>query len=141
MKNISRKIILSLFILGAFIVFNACNKQTDSNIAPTIQLKTGPGYTSDSTSTIGPATAIKVGIVASESGSEDYLNTITVSHAFDGNAPIQDSTRVLSQNEHRTFEEDVNFTTRSNPGTEVYYFTVTNQNGKLATTSVSFTVR
>lgn len=105
--KISLKIILIAFI--TITVFNACKKETDKMIPPLIEFKTGAGYTSDSVATVSTSTAIKVGIHAEKTEGEDYLNTFTVSHSFDGVLPVvTDSTRVLTEAEHDDFDEDIN---------------------------------
>src|SRR5438552_4366585 len=132
MKKNFFKILLPFFTV-LLVSFYACNKDSDPNLPPVLELKTGPGYTSDSIATVNTNTAIKVGVHAEAGSSQDYLNTFTVSHAFDGNDIEQDSSRVLTQDERNGFEEDIYFATRYYPGKEVYYFTVTNLNGVVVT--------
>src|SRR5215471_1098747 len=77
--------------------FNSCKKETDQMIPPVLEFKTGAGYTSGDT-TVPVSTPIKVGIHAEKTEGEDYLNTFTVSHSFDGaQPPVTDSTRVLNE--------------------------------------------
>lgn len=127
------KILLTVFSAVFFLaLFNSCKKETDKMIPPVLEFKTGAGYTSGSVATVAVSTAIKVGIHAEKTEGEDYLNTFTVSHSFDGVLPVvTDSTRVLGESEHDVFDEDINFTTRNTAGTEVYNFTFTNRAGWL----------
>src|ERR1044071_7678944 len=93
--NIATFLAVSLLTL-----FNACKKETEQMIPPVIEFKTGPGYTS-ADATVPINTPIKVGIHAEKTEGEDYLNTFTVSHSFDGVLPpITDTTRLLKENEH-----------------------------------------
>jgi hypothetical protein len=122
--------------------FNACKKETDKMIPPILEFKTGAGYTSDTAATVGVSTPVKVGIHAEKTEGQDYLNTFTVSHSFDGVLPpAVDSTRPLNDSEHDIFEEDINFTTRAQTGTEVYYFTIVNRDGLVVTKTLTLTVQ
>lgn len=141
MKSIFSKIILTVLTVMLLATFNACKKDTDKMIPPILEFKTGAGYTSDSIATVGVSTPIKVGIHAEKTEGEDYLNTFTVSHSFDGGANVQDSTRVLDESEHDMFDEDVNFTTRAQTGTEVYIFTITNRDGLIVTQTLRLIVQ
>jgi len=141
MKKEFLKVVLPFFAAVIFVSFNACEKETDKMIPPILEFKTGAGYFSDTVATVGISTPIKVGVHAEKTEGEDFLNTFTVSHAFDGNTIAQDSSRVLDESEHDDFDEDVNFTTRANPGTEVYYFTITNRDGLIVTKTITLTVQ
>ena len=136
------KIILSCFAAVLLLTFfNACKKETDQMIPPTIEFKTGAGYTVDS-ATVGVSTPIKVGIHAEKTEGNDFLNMFTVSHSFDGVLPVvEDSTRLLNDSEHDVFDEDINFTTRGEAGTEVYNFTITNRDGLVVTKTLTLTVQ
>ena len=140
MRKRFAKILLPGFAVILLIFFNACKKETDKMIPPILEFKTGAGYISDTVTTVGISTAIKVGIHAEKTESGDYLNTFTVSHSFDGGSNMQDSTRILNESEHDNFDEDVNFTTRSDPEIEIYYFTITNRDGLIVTKTLSITV-
>ena len=135
------KILLTFFTAVLLLtLINSCKKEEDQMIPPKLALKTGAGYTSDD-ATVSINTPIKVGIHAEKTEGEDYLNTFTVSHSFDGALPpVVDSTRVLGESEHDVFDEDINFTTRSETGVEVYNFTITNRDGLVVTQSITLTV-
>jgi len=121
--------------------FSACEKDEDNMIPPLIEFKTGAGYTADS-ATVAVSTPIKVGIHAEKTEGEDYLNTFTVSHSFDGVLPVvTDSSRVLDESEHDVFDVDINFTTRPVAGIEVYNFTITNRDGLVVTKTLTLTVQ
>jgi hypothetical protein len=140
MKKTFLKIVLALFTsVLVFAFFNACKKETDKMIPPILEFKTGAGYTS-SNATVPVSTPVKVGIHAEKTEGEDFLNTFTVSHSYDGGATTQDSTRGLIEAEHDDFDEDINFTTRSTAGTEAYYFTITNRDGLIVSDTLTLTV-
>ena len=141
MKKTILKITLTAFAAACVIsFFNACSKEEDKMIPPILEFKTGAGYTS-ADATVSVSTPIKVGIHAEKTEGNDYLNTFTVSHSFDGGVLVQDSTRVLLESEHDDFDEDVNFTTRSTTGTEAYYFTITNRDGLIVSDTLTLTVQ
>ena len=136
------KILSCLAAVLLLTFFNACEKETDKMIPPILEFKIGAGYTSDSVATVPVSTPIKIGIHAEKTEGEDYLNTFTVSHSFDGVLPVvTDSFRVLNESEHDIFEEDVNFTSRAQAGVEVYNFTITNRDGLVVTKTLTLTVQ
>lgn len=129
------KILLMLF-LATFSFATACkDKDEDPETPPTIEFKTGSGYTS-ADATVAKNTTLKVGIKATKT--EDDLKTYTVSYAYDG------ATSTSSfQNINITadlFESDVNITTRNQSGTEKWYFTITDSDGNIAQKILTLTV-
>src|SRR3954469_4103684 len=100
--KISRGILI-VFATGLLILFNACSKEEDKMIPSVLEFKTGTGYTS-ADATVAVSTPVKVGIHAEKTEGEDYLKTFTVSHSFDGAADVQDSTRILNENEYDVFD-------------------------------------
>lgn len=140
MKYSFTKLILScsLFIAG-FVLLNACSKEEDKMIPPILEFKTGAGYTS-ADATVGKNAAVKIGIHAEKTEGEDYLKTFSVGHAFDGGAEANDSTLILPESAHDIFETDINITTRNQPGTEKYIFTITNRDGLIVSKSITLTV-
>ena len=142
MKITINRILLTLsFAAMSLIIFNACSKETDQMIPPILEFKTGAGYTSDSAVTVSVSTPIKVGIHAEKTEGEDYLHTFTVSHSYDGALPpLVDSMHVMEDSEHDIYETDVNFIARDIPGTEVWYFTISNRDGLVVTKTITLTV-
>ena len=63
MRKRFAKILLPGFAVILLIFFNACKKETDKMIPPILEFKTGAGYTSDTVTTVGISTAIKVGFM------------------------------------------------------------------------------
>jgi len=142
MKISSNKFLLTCFLAAALVVFfAACEKETDQMIPPILEFKTGAGYTSDSAVTVSVSTPIKVGIHAEKTEGDDYLHTFTVSHSYDGALPpLVDSMHVMEDSEHDIYETDVNFIARDIPGTEVWYFTISNRDGLVVTKTITLTV-
>jgi len=142
MKISSNKFLLTCFLAAALVVFFvACEKETDQMIPPILEFKTGAGYTSDSAVTVSVSTPIKVGIHAEKTEGDDYLHTFTVSHSYDGALPpLVDSMHVMEDSEHDIYETDVNFIARDIPGTEVWYFTISNRDGLVVTKTITLTV-
>lgn len=142
MRITVNKILLTFFLAAmSLIIFNACSKESDQMIPPILEFKTGDGYMSDTAATVSVSTPIKVGIHAEKTEGEDYLNTFTVSHSYDGALPpAKDSVHIMETSEHDIYETDVDFITRDIPGTEVYYFTVSNRDGLVVTKTIALTV-
>ncbi|HYK45095.1 MAG TPA: hypothetical protein VEV83_08000 [Parafilimonas sp.] len=142
MKIVFNKILLTCFFAAVLIgFFTACEKETDQMIPPILEFKTGAGYTSDTAATVSVSTPIKVGIHAEKTEGEDYLHTFTVSHSYDGALPpVVDSMHVMEESERDIYETDVNFIARDIPGTEVWYFTISNKDGLVVTKTITLTV-
>jgi len=135
------KFLLSCFAAGLLTFFYSCEKETDKMIPPVLEFKTGPGYTSNDT-TVGINTQVRVGIHAEKTEGEDYLNTFTVSHSFDGALPpVTGTSFVIDESGHDVFEEDVTITTRPETGSEAYSFTITNRDGLVVTKTLTLTVQ
>ena len=114
----------------------SCDKEPE--IPPTLELKTGAGYTSQDANITKDST-LTVGIVCTKT--EDDLKTYNVSVAYDGAATttsIQNYT--IPAAEKSLYEKDVTFAVRDQAGTEKYYFTITDVDGNIVQKILTFTV-
>jgi hypothetical protein len=131
-----KKCIHSLLPVVFFVLAISCDKEAE--IPPTLELKTGMGYTSQD-ATIAKDSTITVGIVATKT--EDDLKTYNVSVAYDGastTTSIQNYT--IAAAEKSLYEKNVTFTVRDQAGTEKYYFTITDVDGNIVQKILTFTV-
>jgi hypothetical protein len=140
MKQLKQLLRLAFLSVVVSIFLNACKKEDDEMIPPKLEFKTGAGYIS-SDATVPPDTTVTIGIHAEQTESEDYLNTFTFSHSFDGGDDVSEPTETLDESEHEIFEEDIQITTRDMPGTEKYTFTITNRDGLIVSKSITLTVQ
>jgi hypothetical protein len=114
----------------------SCDKEPE--IPPTLELKTGLGYTSED-ATIARDSTLTVGIICTKT--EDDLKLYNISVAYDGAATttsIQNYT--IPAAEKSLYEKDVTFTVRDQAGTEKYYFTITDVDGNIVQKILAFTV-
>ena len=108
-------------------------------VPPTIDLKTGPGYTSSDTH-IALNTNFTVGVVAKRTEGNDDLKTFTVTVSYDGMSDVTITTDTLTSAQAGEFTKDYPLKTRDTAGTEKYSFTVTNRDGLITTKSITITV-
>jgi hypothetical protein len=118
-------------------LFISCEREQEP--LPTLELKTGAGYTSQNT-TISKGSTLTVGILATKA--ENNLKTYNVSVSYDGASStitIQNFTIPLDEN--TLYDKDVTFTVRNQTGTEKYYFTVVDTDGNIVQKALTFTVK
>jgi ABC-type amino acid transport substrate-binding protein len=128
--------ILLLLALATFTFASACKKDEEAEIAPTLELKTGSGYTS-ADAAVAKGAAVKVGIKATKT--EDDLKIFAVSYAYD----VATSTTTFQNTTISTptgYETDVNITARNVAGTEKWYFTITDIDGIITQKTITLTV-
>lgn len=129
--------LIFFFILFCPVFLNSsCDKEAE--IPPTIEFKTGGGYTS-SDAMVSPDSVLIVGIIAQKT--EDDLNSYNVSVSYDGaltTNTIQDYT--ISESDRSHYEKDVTIPVRSTSGTEKYYFTITDSDRNIAQLTLVITV-
>ena len=130
------KLLLTISIVS-MILFTACEK--DKMIPPTIDFKTGAGYTSGDAH-IALNTAFKIGVDAKRTEDKDDLKTFTVTVSFDGAAATTIDNVTITSAQAGEFTKDYNLTTRNVAGTEKYTFTVTNRDGLITTKAITITV-
>lgn len=124
------KNILFIALLGLVTVFSSCNR--DEKVAPSVSFVGGAGFTS-SDQTVATGTAIKVGITAS---CDQTMKKFQIKVAYDGQVPsmVLDSaisTKIFALPQYT-------FNARGIAGTEVWSFTLVDEDG--LTTTVSFKV-
>jgi hypothetical protein len=127
--------IISFALFGFFLA--GCEK--DEHVPPTVNLKTGAGYTS-ADAVVAKNQSIKVGITGEKV--EDDMLTYNVSYAYDGAATTATfQTFNLSGSEQQHYDKDVTFTTRNQNGTEKWIFTITDKDGNIAQKQIVLTVQ
>ena len=117
-------------------LFISCEREQEP--LPTLELKTGAGYTSQNT-TISKGSTLTVGILATKA--ENNLKTYNVSVSYDGASStitVQSFTIPLDQN--TLYNKDVTFTVRNQTGTEKYYFTIVDADGNLVQKMLTLTI-
>lgn len=115
---------LLLFLLLAF---SGCKKNQDP---PTIELKSGSGYTSADI-TASPGSTIVVGVNAYKTS--DDLSLFYTEVAYDGaNAPTLVSRVYASENEKEHFTRDVTITLRNTIGIERWIFDINDSEGRIS---------
>lgn len=125
-----------LFFATVSVSSMSCKK--DKHIPPTVNFKTGTGYTSNDGSAARNST-IKVGIIADKV--EDDMLTYNVSYAYDGAATtVTNQTFTLAGTEQQHYDKDVTFNIRNQAGTEKWTFTITDKDGNIAQKQITFTV-
>jgi hypothetical protein len=137
LKNfMMKKWILPNVLFIVLILFIGCDKEPE--IPPTLELKTGTGYTSQD-AVIAKDSTLTVGIIATKT--EDDLKTYNVSVSYDGAASTSTiETFTISGSEKALYNKDVTFTVRDQSGTEKYYFTITDVDGNIVQKILTFTV-
>lgn len=139
MQSLDQKIKFMLTLIVMVSVLNSCKKDEDMRVPPSVEFKTGAGYTS-ADATVGQGAAVLVGIVATKT--EDEMQTFNVSYAYDGSATtITDTTIALSGAEEDSYSTDYTITTRNQAGMEQWSFTITDRDGNITTKSITLTVQ
>jgi hypothetical protein len=131
-----KKWIQPYLIYSVFILFPSCDKEAE--IPPTLELKTGTGYTSQD-ATVAKDSTLTVGIIATKT--EDDLKTYNVSVSYDGassTSTLENFT--ISSGEKALYDKDVTFSVRNQTGIEKYYFTITDVDGNIVQKILTFTV-
>ena len=131
---------LAFIFLSA--VFANCKKEEDAMVPPTLEFKTGAGYTS-SDATVAQTTSVLIGVHGekAEGEGEDVLKTFSITYSYDGGAEAAyRPTEILDASQEDSFDEDIPILTRGVAGTEKYTFTITNRDGLVTTKSITLTV-
>ena len=123
-----------LFIFG-LLTMMAC----DEGKLPNITFKSGGDYIS-SDATVGLNDTVKIGIEASKSEKKDPLKKFTVTREYDKGTDETFIDESLSGSNGDAYSRDVEITTRNQPGTEKYTFTVVNRDGLINQVSLTLTV-
>jgi hypothetical protein len=134
--NFMKMRILSVLTAYFILILISCDKEPE--IPPTVELKTGAGYTFQD-ATVAKDSTLKVGIIATKT--EDDLKTYNVSVSYDGAAStstIENFT--ISSAEKALYDKDVTFSARNQAGVEKYYFTITDVDGNIVQKTLVFTV-
>jgi hypothetical protein len=132
MEKMIQFLLLVIFLAVVF----SCDKEAE--IPPTLELKTGTGYTSHD-ATITKDSSLTVGIICTKT--EDDLKTYNISVAYDGTTSttsIQNFT--ITGAEKSLYNKDVTFTVRDQAGVEKYYFTITDVDGNIVQKILTFSV-
>ena len=117
-------------------LFISCEREQEP--LPTLELKTGAGYTSQNT-TISKGSTLTVGILATKA--ENNLKTYNVSVSYDGVATTKTVKNfIISDSENSPYDKDVNFTVRHQEGIEKYNFTIVDADGNIVQKNLTFTV-
>jgi hypothetical protein len=133
---IMRKWTQPQLLFSVLILFISCDREPE--IPPTLELKTGTGYTSQD-AIISKDSTLTVGIIATKT--EDDLKTYNVSVSYDGaSSTFTVENFTLTSGEKSHYDKDVTFTVRDLAGLEKYYFTITDVDGNIVQKSLSFTV-
>jgi hypothetical protein len=136
MKQIRNILVSSLLMFGLIVLMSSCEK--DKHVPPNISLKTGTGY-SFANATVAKNSAITVGLIAEKV--EDDMISYNVSVAYDGATTTTTYQNFnLSGTEQQHYDKDVSFTTRNQPGSEKWTFTITDKDGNIAQKQIVLTV-
>lgn len=135
MKTI--KSISSFLALIALISIAVISCKKDEHVQPDVSFKTGTGYTS-SNATVNQGDTLLVGIIGDKT--EDELKTLNVSVAYDGGSTNTQDNFNLTGSEEEHFEKDYEIITRSQVGTELWVFTVTDRDGNVRSVELTITV-
>lgn len=137
MKLSLRAILLFFLAVYGVVSFSSCEK--DKMVPPTIDFRTGPGYTS-ADAHIALNTNFKIGVDAKRTEDNDDLKTFVVTRSYDGGTATTIDDVTLTSAQAGEFTKDYDLTTRNVAGTEKYTFTVTNRDGLITTKNITITV-
>lgn len=124
-----------IFLLSILLIVS-CKKD---NTPPTLQMKTGVGYTTGNI-TLPPGGSFTVGVIADKGA--DILNMVYSEVAYDGaNITTFVSRNYLSETEREHYEHDYIITCRNQGGTERWVFNVNDGNGRNAKVEIRVMVQ
>lgn len=131
--------ILLLLLTFSMMLTQGCKKEEEAEIPPTLELKTGAGYTS-ADATVAKGATVKIGITAKKT--EDDLKSFNLSYAFDGGtATTSKQTIDIPAASKTQYDLDVTIVTRNQAGSEKWYFTITDVDGNIVQKTVTLTVK
>ena len=132
--------LLLLLLTFSMVLSQGCKKEEEeAEIPPTLELKTGAGYTS-ADATVAKGAPVKIGITAKKT--EDDLKSFNLSYAFDGGtATTSKQTIDIPAASVTQYDLDVTIVTRNQAGTEKWYFTITDVDGNIVQKTVTLTVK
>jgi len=117
-------------------LFISCEREQEP--LPSIELKTGAGYTSQDVA-VSKGSSLTVGILATKA--ENNLKTYNVSVSYDGaSSTITVQNFTIPLDENTLYDKDVTFTVRNQTGTEKYYFTVVDTDGNIVQKTLTLSV-
>lgn len=138
MKKLFGQFLFSAALMACSAAFVSCEK--DEGKLPDIAFKTGAGYTS-ADAAAGQNAAVLIGVTADKTEDKDVLKTLTATVSFDGGAATTLVSEALTGSQGDHYEKDLPVTTRNQPGTETYTFTVVNRDGLTNSVSLTLTVQ
>jgi hypothetical protein len=133
MKNI----LILIATLGTIILGSSCSKDK----APIMVFKTGGTYISFDFEMARHGKAYTVGISAARSSADYPLANFQVKRAYDDEAPLSVEHTLLNSGQSYTYSRDYVVQLRDQVGKEIWYFTITDNNGASKTLSVKFNVQ
>jgi hypothetical protein len=123
-----------LFVLITLII--SCKKD---NTPPTLDLKSGSGYTSGDIS-LPPGSTFLVRMQMTKG--TDELSALYTEVAYDGaNTGRLVSRLYIGPNDRDHFEKDITVTTRTSPGTERWIFNVNDADGRITKKEIRVSVQ
>lgn len=136
MKN---KIYLFTRILpiGVILFFASCKKEKDAEL-PEISFKQGSGYLHQN-SVVNRSTVYKVGFVADKTKAK--LRVFKVFRSADTGEYLLVFNYTLKESEKEHFEDDYEFSSMNESGTERYKFTIEDFDGNIAEKTIVLTVQ
>jgi hypothetical protein len=131
-----RTSIISCTLCGIALLANACKKETDPRVHPSLTFKTGTGYVSEN-DTMQVNDTLLIGAVIDKT--EDPLISLNITRTYDSEASVSIQDVSLTGNEH--VEHDHQVITRGQPGLERYTFSVLDRDGNITTKTIALTVQ
>jgi hypothetical protein len=139
LKFLSQRAGVLLIAIAMTAAISSCKKDEDAHVPPSVEFKTGAGYTS-ADATVAQGDSVLVGVIATKT--EDEMKTFNVSYAYDGNTTTVTAYNLpLSGAQEENFTMDYTIVTRLQPGTEMWWFTITDRDGNITKKSITLTVQ
>lgn len=139
LKFLSQRAGVIFIAIATIAAISSCSKDEDAHVPPSVEFKTGAGYTS-ANATVGQGDSVLVGVIATKT--EDELKTFNVSYAYDGNTTTVTAYNLpLSGSQEESFTTDYAIVTRAQAGTETWSFTISDRDGNVTTKSITLTVQ
>lgn len=135
MKNIKFKLFIALITVCA-LTFNACNTEEPEAKKPQLNFLAGDDYTSTDGDIVS-GSDFKVGLSASH---DSKIETLVVTVSYDGGTQVSPLNCTLCDTtiNKESFTIDFMNTVENKPGTETWFFTVSDKDGNSTTKSITF---
>ncbi len=126
-----------LLLMTSIVLVQGCKKDGDPETPPTLEFKTGAGYTATD-AIVAKGAIVKVGVTIKKT--EDDLKTFNVSVAFDGASATTSKQSVDIPSGNAQFDSDITITTRNQAGSEKWFFTITDVDGNVVQKTITLNV-